>query len=197
MESWAYRRPGRKYCRGLSLFVAFAFAALSGCNCHQPCTHSQCEGFVDLECCSDGKQCSGGQCVCPAPSTDCGAGYCSDLNGDSANCGRCGNVCSGETTCQGGQCKPCPSGLTFCEGVCVDLVTTTAAARARPVAAVSTVWMVSAVASRADSCVAFQPPTTACTPTPTTTIAARATATAEPIARTSRTSWMEGSASTA
>ena len=58
---------------------------------------------------------------CPEGQTEC-AGACADLQIDSANCGSCGNACTGGKICQGGQCK-CPSTQTSCgtPEVCVDL----------------------------------------------------------------------------
>ena len=126
-----------KPCRTLWLLLAFAFAAVSGCNCgdsRQTCTHSRCVGFPDWGCCTWPEECVNGYCACPSGLVDCGeapwipswASTCTDLGSDSSNCGSCGNACSGETVCQGGKCKPCPSGLAFCVGWCVDLATNTA-----------------------------------------------------------------------
>jgi hypothetical protein len=39
---------------------------------------------------------------------------------DKTNCGVCGNRCS-EPYCVEGQCSPCPSGMTMCDGKCVYL----------------------------------------------------------------------------
>jgi len=48
-----------------------------------------------------------------------GAINCVDSKNDSNNCGKCGNVCAGMTSCSGGVC--CPAGQTGCNGVCVNL----------------------------------------------------------------------------
>jgi hypothetical protein len=47
----------------------------------------------------------------------CGA-YCSDLSGDVANCGACGNACAPDKFCGNGACLPCSQ---VCGGQCTDL----------------------------------------------------------------------------
>ncbi len=42
-----------------------------------------------------------------------------DLRTDNANCGVCGNVCTGGRVCQSSLCT-CPAGRVPCQGVCVD-----------------------------------------------------------------------------
>jgi len=58
--------------------------------------------------------CSGGLKLCGTT--------CVDTTVNTANCGTCGNVCSGAHTCVSGACV-CPANLTECGGVCVDTKT--------------------------------------------------------------------------
>jgi len=55
--------------------------------------------------------CSGGLTLCGTT--------CVDTAVNKANCGTCGNICSGAHTCVAGACV-CPANLTECGGVCVD-----------------------------------------------------------------------------
>jgi hypothetical protein len=48
----------------------------------------------------------------------CGDG-CANVASDNANCGGCGNVCSGGHQCEDGACV-CPEGTTQCGAECVD-----------------------------------------------------------------------------
>lgn len=53
---------------------------------------------------------------------------CTNLNADSANCGRCGAPCSAGQVCRSGVCTTegggaCLPPLTSCAGNCVDLQT--------------------------------------------------------------------------
>jgi len=77
--------------------------------CSQPCLKANCE-YYDIPCrgCTD--PCSDGQF--------CGA-FCKDTSNDPNNCGACGHVCTGGTSCNNGVCT-CPGGLTNCGGVCKD-----------------------------------------------------------------------------
>jgi hypothetical protein len=61
---------------------------------------------------------------CPAGQTLCG-GRCVDTRSDPANCGTCGNVCTGGQVCSAGACMrgSCPTGTTDCSGACVDTQT--------------------------------------------------------------------------
>ncbi len=53
--------------------------------------------------------------------TSC-SGVCVDLATDAANCGGCGNACTGGEGCVAGKCvAPCMNGQTMCGGKCVDL----------------------------------------------------------------------------
>ncbi len=69
--------------------------------------------------CAAGENCYNGEChFCKGKKTYCGA--CVDTQTDAANCGRCGNVCTGQgSICQFGSCV-CPGVLTNCSGTCVD-----------------------------------------------------------------------------
>jgi len=52
---------------------------------------------------------------CDAGDTVC-SGICTDLDTDSNNCGKCGNVCTG--VCSMGNC--CALGEQYCSGACID-----------------------------------------------------------------------------
>jgi hypothetical protein len=43
---------------------------------------------------------------------------CTNLGGDNANCGSCGNVCASDQSCVGGVCQACSP---VCAGMCTDL----------------------------------------------------------------------------
>jgi len=92
--------------------------ALVGCT-----RHSQCCGGI----CQVGRQLPRSRrnrCACDAGLVQCGDA-CVDLAIDAANCGACGEVCSGDDTCVSGVCKPAfdcsiydgslvPSGMSWC-----------------------------------------------------------------------------------
>jgi hypothetical protein len=59
---------------------------------------------------------AGHVCTCNGNKTAC-AGGCVDLQNDSNNCGRCGNVCPGGQTCYGGMC-PCIDAGSNADGHC-------------------------------------------------------------------------------
>lgn len=48
-----------------------------------------------------------GVTCCPAPAPNCCNGRCTNVLGDSSNCGRCGSACPAGESCQGGQCAAC------------------------------------------------------------------------------------------
>jgi len=61
---------------------------------------------------------------CPAGKTSC-QNSCVDpqsFQNDSSNCGKCGFVCQGGTSCSAGICV-CPADSTLCNGVCVNTMT--------------------------------------------------------------------------
>jgi len=75
--------------------------------------------------CRGDQVCSNGQCVCADPATiDCN-GACVNTNSNSANCGVCGNMCSGTTPfCQSGQCaSSCAAPTELCGSSCINPVT--------------------------------------------------------------------------
>ena len=59
-----------------------------------------------------------GATACSGSLKLCGTG-CVDTSANAANCGTCGNACTGSRTCSSGTCV-CPSGYTDCNGECVD-----------------------------------------------------------------------------
>lgn len=71
---------------------------------------NDCDGVVDDGIgaalgCPVGSSCSGGRCQC-SRGASCG-GRCTDLDGDSDNCGACGNACDKPgSVCLGGACRP-------------------------------------------------------------------------------------------
>lgn len=72
--------------------------------------------------CGATEQCGNGQCSCPAESAQCG-GTCAQLESDPKNCGSCGTTCTSTMgVCSQGACAAgCATGLTDCNGACVDL----------------------------------------------------------------------------
>ena len=54
---------------------------------------------------------------CPIGTIAC-RGACVDPSSDAAHCGRCENACPANETCQQGTCAACPSGRSFCAGIC-------------------------------------------------------------------------------
>lgn len=61
--------------------------------------------------------------TCQAGSTACN-GKCVDLQGDSKNCGKCGNACMDPQVCAQGSCTTsCPIGRSKCGNSCVDTLT--------------------------------------------------------------------------
>ncbi|MGC4119458.1 MAG: FG-GAP-like repeat-containing protein [Myxococcales bacterium] len=79
--------------------------------------------------CSGLERCESGQCTCPPELPDsCGAGRCTDLDADRANCGGCGRTCDPGFVCSAGTCVPdCQGGQTACPlaapSFCADLQT--------------------------------------------------------------------------
>jgi hypothetical protein len=61
-------------------------------------------------------RCEAGHCVCDGHWTACGSylGCGIDLDFDNRHCGRCDGVCSPNTVCVSGRCKPCPVGYGTC-----------------------------------------------------------------------------------
>jgi hypothetical protein len=64
--------------------------------------------------------CDSRKCVvhCSDGSPDCG-GNCPNYKTDNQNCGTCGHICGGGTSCKNGVC--CGPTQTNCSGTCVDL----------------------------------------------------------------------------
>ena len=69
--------------------------------------------------CQPGIPCTGGACMCPAPTIDCPSG-CADTTRDAANCGACGRSCGPGGACSSGTCT-CGPGYTMCGASCVLL----------------------------------------------------------------------------
>jgi hypothetical protein len=89
------------------------------CNCNcPPCVSGQTQDPETCVCtCPNGAPACASLC-CPDGWGCCGdPGSCTPLN-TIANCGVCGNSCSGGMYCQNGMCV-CETG-TLCNGVCVD-----------------------------------------------------------------------------
>jgi len=80
--------------------------------------------------CVPGESCSAGSCSLCGPLNQCGEA-CVDLQSDPAHCGGCGVRCHNWEACISGQCyaepvdpgppQGCPSGLTLCDGFCIDI----------------------------------------------------------------------------
>lgn len=101
--------------------------------CDLPCDAGlYCDkGQCTVSCqCSDGMVCNeAGTCVPSCGTMACGADEicCNDTcvkSNDAAHCGRCDQVCSGNTPlCVDGSCSSdCASNQTNCDGTCVDLL---------------------------------------------------------------------------
>jgi hypothetical protein len=75
-------------------------------NCMGTCHNTCYPGTYPGSCCDSTETCCSGKCV--------------NTKSDPANCGACGNVCSGGMTCINGVCR-CPPGKTLCGNDCVDL----------------------------------------------------------------------------
>jgi hypothetical protein len=65
---------------------------------------------------------SSASATCSAGKTDCGAGFCADLQSDPFHCGYCQNPCPQNATCEAGKCK-CPGTHIICGVTCVDAQT--------------------------------------------------------------------------
>ena len=115
-------------------------APCAGCCADNVCqagtTTQQCgtNGAV-CQTCDGGRSCQNGSCGCPSGQDFCG-GACVDTETDAANCGSCGNVCSGgndcnTVVCNQGSCEttpndgaPCANGTGSCDaaGHCIATV---------------------------------------------------------------------------
>src|SRR5207244_6959055 len=97
-----------------------------GTVCTNPLTDdAHCGGRPGTACTANsGTSCQGGQCKPTCDSsrlTNCPAVGCVDTQNDAANCGTCGNGCTGGKTCISGSCLTvCPAGQQLCSGVCKD-----------------------------------------------------------------------------
>jgi hypothetical protein len=82
------------------------------CSTRESCCDKTCVSTnTDAECGGCGIACGGGTHCCDAG--------CVDTTSDNVNCGMCGNICSDGKVCVGGNCE-CPSGQTICNGACCD-----------------------------------------------------------------------------
>jgi hypothetical protein len=100
--------------------------------CCQENPNGTCTSYSSATCCPSGQTCNNGQCVaicpplpacnatCPCPSGDtCCNGTCTNTQTDNNNCGSCGNICFGCTTCSGGTCvSSCGYGQNCTDGHC-------------------------------------------------------------------------------
>lgn len=81
--------------------------------------------------CEGGELCRSGQCTCQNGRGDCNANAGDGCEAvfavDRSNCGGCGQGCSPGEVCNGlGQCSAtCARGFTLCDGVCVNLASST------------------------------------------------------------------------
>jgi hypothetical protein len=102
-------------------------AACTACNADTSRLCGSCGSYV---CCRETGPWENGACIegrceygCVDGATVCD-GACTFLDGDSFNCGTCGNICPASTAyCTLGVCSdsPCAPGLTLCGDYCRDL----------------------------------------------------------------------------
>ena len=111
-----------------------------GGTCIDPLTNASHCGGCDVAC-DAGQVCDAGSCAsaCSGGRTACGA-VCFDLQTDPLHCGECGETCEPGGSCNAGDCSDacndacdrttevcaagtceCRSGLSPCDGACVDL----------------------------------------------------------------------------
>lgn len=87
-----------------------ACGAKCGAGAH--CADTVCIGVAacpDGTGCEAPRGCSGGVCVCPAGTTDCGSA-CADLLSDEGHCGACGRTCSEGFVCEAARCRKASRG---------------------------------------------------------------------------------------
>jgi hypothetical protein len=89
--------------QGTCVIQCLSNESLCGANCVDLSTAKTDCGLCGVTC-GGNLTCSGGNCVCGAPFTDCN-GTCVDLTTSNTNCGVCGTTCVAPSTCQGGKCQ--------------------------------------------------------------------------------------------
>lgn len=80
-------------------------------NCNGECIDTKTDTMHCGKCdapCGSAAVCEDGACQCKDGDIKCD-GTCVDAN-SMDNCGRCGNFCSGPTSCVAGSCRTCPTG---------------------------------------------------------------------------------------
>ena len=119
--------PGPGTCVNVQTSATSCGACGIVCASGQTCVNGVCQGSgtcTSSANCPAGQVCVAGVCqpACPPGFTKCN-GACVNLQTDSANCGACSNVCSGDSGCTNGACVSvvCPPGLTKCGKTCADL----------------------------------------------------------------------------
>src|SRR5262249_19118608 len=115
--------------------VDFASDPLNCGRCSNKCGNRDCVSGTCAQCAKNESPCGGACCaanqVCLKGTfcEQCGRdqmacnGQCIDVQFDSQNCGKCGNVCGKGKVCMNGACGDCANGQMQCNGRCVALQT--------------------------------------------------------------------------